>query len=51
MNTENSGNIIIYDPEKSIPKFNDDKTRMFSPKDGRDGILIFIPDNSRNPDL
>ena len=31
---ENS--IIIYDPEKGIPEFNDDKTRIFIPEDGRD---------------
>jgi len=29
-------NIIIYDAEKGIPEFNDDKTRIFIPEDGRD---------------
>lgn len=28
--------VIIYDPETGIPEFNDDKTRIFIPDNGRD---------------
>ena len=28
--------IIIYDPEKEIPEFNDGKIRISIPEDGRD---------------
>ena len=42
------GGGIIYDPEKGIPEFTNGKTRICLPHDGRDEVLVFIPDNGRD---
>ena len=48
---EQGETVIIYDPKTGIPKFTDDKIRIFIPEDNRDRVRIFIPDNGRDPGL
>jgi|BarGraNGADG00212_2_1021979.scaffolds.fasta_scaffold54576_2 hypothetical protein len=45
---EFGGGVIIYDPDQGIPEFNDGKTRICLPHDGRDKVLVFLPDNKRD---
>jgi hypothetical protein len=42
------GGVIIYDPEKGIPEFNDGKMRICLPDNGRDQVLIYIPEDGRD---
>ena len=42
------GGVIIYDPEKGIPEFNDGEMRICLPDNGRDRVLIYIPEDGRD---
>lgn len=42
------GGVIIYDPDKGIPEFTDEKMRICIPDNGRDRVLIYIPEDGRD---